>query len=544
MKGFADFSIQTKLLIGLGLPVVLLLLVGATSYRSILTLQHSQTRLYEEDFADATDLLSFRAENNGLRAAILNLLISGREGSQAWQQDIRERAARISEITARLIERNRNEPEFLRRLQTLDEMRRTFDQTRDTEVLPLIAQGRNEEAQRLLIGVQEQRYRQIREIARILSAERTRRAEAAVRQSEQLATQETRIILFLSLAAVLLSLLLTWWLSRMIATPVQEMAALARQIATGDLSVSLPEQNRADEIGGLGRSLRGMVAGLRGITQEILEGINVLAASSNEILAATTQVAAGAVETATAVSQTTATVEEVKQTAQVTSQKAKQVSDSAGRVTQVSQRGRNAVDELIESMSGIHLQMETIAERIVNLSEHSQAIGEIISTVNDLAEQANLLAVNAAIEAARAGEQGKGFAIVAQEIRSLAEQSKQATRQVRTILTDIQKATAATALAAEQGSRTVETGFKRSTEAKEAIRTLTDSIAEASQSALQIATSSQQQTVGMDQVALAMGNIKQASQQNAASTRQAETAARNLYDLGQKLKHLIERYKV
>jgi methyl-accepting chemotaxis protein len=107
----------------------------------------------------------------------------------------------------------------------------------------------------------------------------------------------------------------------------------------------------------------------------------------------------------------------------------------------------------IEGMKKIQTQMESIAESVVKLSEQSQAIGEIIASVNDLAEQSNLLAVNAAIEAAKAGEQGKGFAVVAQEVKSLAEQSKQATSQVRTIFNDIQKATTAAVLATEQGAR-------------------------------------------------------------------------------------------
>jgi len=178
------------------------------------------------------------------------------------------------------------------------------------------------------------------------------------------------------------------------------------------------------------------------------------------------------------------------------------------------------------------------------LSEHSQAIGEIIATVNDLADQSNLLAVNAAIEAAKAGEQGKGFAVVAQEVRGLAEQSKQATAQVRAILTDIQKATSAAVMATEQGTKAVEAGVKQSADAGQAIRALGDSITESAQAATQIAASSQQQMVGTDQVALAMENIKQASTQNVAGTKQAETAAQNLHDLGQKLKQLVEKYKV
>ena len=279
----------------------------------------------------------------------------------------------------------------------------------------------------------------------------------------------------------------------------------------------------------------------RSITGPLTEGVNVLGSSASEILATTAQVASGAAQTGTAVTETATTVEEVKQTAQVSSQKAKYVSDSAQRATQVSQSGKKSVEQSIEAMNRIRQQMESVAESIVRLSEQSQAIGEIVAVVNDLAEQSNLLAVNAAIEAAKAGDQGRGFAVVAQEVKSLALQSKQATAQVRTILGDVQKAISTAVLATEQGSKAVETGVKQSGEAGDSIRILTDSIAEAAQAATQIAASSQQQLAGMDQVAMAMENIKQASMQNVTGTRQAEVAAQNLHALGLKLRRLIER---
>src|SRR3970282_14023 len=171
------------------------------------------------------------------------------------------------------------------------------------------------------------------------------------------------------------------------------------------------------------------------------------------------------------------------------------------------------------------------------LSEQSQTIGQIMASVEDLAAQSNLLAVNASIEAAKAGEHGKGFAVVAQEVKSLAEQSKQATAQVRAILNDIQKATSAAVMATEQGSKAVASGVKQSADAGESTGLLRDTMAEAAQAATQIAASSQQQLVGMDQVALAMENIKQATTQNVTSTKQTEVAAQNLHELGQKLKH-------
>jgi methyl-accepting chemotaxis protein len=210
----------------------------------------------------------------------------------------------------------------------------------------------------------------------------------------------------------------------------------------------------------------------------------------------------------------------------------------------VAKTGKKSVDDAIGGMQGIQERMGFIADRIVKLSEQSQAIGDIIATVNDLAEQSNLLAVNAAIEAAKAGEHGKGFAVVAQEVKNLATQSKQATAQVRNILGEIQKATTAAVLATEQGSKAVETGVKQSGEAGEAIRLLSVSIEESSNSTLQIVTSTQEQAIGMDQIATAIQSINDASNQNLAGSRQIETATRNIYDLNQKLQQLVGRYKI
>jgi methyl-accepting chemotaxis protein len=283
---------------------------------------------------------------------------------------------------------------------------------------------------------------------------------------------------------------------------------------------------------------------LANVLLEIREGVGVLGFSAGEILAANTQVASSAEETAAAVGETTATVEEVKQTVQLCSEKARRVSERSQQAAQVSRSGKRAVDDTIEGMSRIKHQMESIAESVVRLSERNLAIGGIIATVTNLAERTNLLAVNAAIEAAKAGEHGRGFVVVAQEVRSLAEQSKQATAQVRTILSDIHAATQTAVRAAEQGSKAVEAGTRQSNEAGESIQMLADSIVESAQAALQIAASSRQQVVGMNQVTLAMESIKQASTQNVGNTKHAETSARDVHELGQKLKQLVERYEV
>ena len=209
-----------------------------------------------------------------------------------------------------------------------------------------------------------------------------------------------------------------------------------------------------------------------------------------------------------------------------------------------SQEGKSAVEKAIQGMENIRSQMGSIAETIMRLNEQSQSIGNIMVMISDLADQSNLLAVNAAIEAARAGEAGKGFTIVADEIRRMAEQSKKSTIQVRAILNEIQKATSAAVLATEQGSKLVEAGMQQSSRAGDTIGALANNSAEGTRSATQIAASSSQQLVGMDQIGIAIENINQAGKQTEASMKQVELAAQGLNNLGLKLKELIRTYKL
>jgi methyl-accepting chemotaxis protein len=283
-------------------------------------------------------------------------------------------------------------------------------------------------------------------------------------------------------------------------------------------------------------------ADLSNVILEVKETVNILVSTSSQILAATIQVASGTAETATAITETSTTVEEVQQATKQSAQKAKNVAENAELVAKVSNEGQKAVEETVKGIGRIREQMDLIAQTVIRLSEQSQSIGGIIASVTDIADQSNLLAVNAAIEAAKAGENGRGFAVVAQEIKNLAGQSKQATLQVRNILFDIQKATGAAVMATEQGSKAVEAGVIQSAQAGEAIRILAKSSNEAVSAATQIVASSQQQVVGMEQIGVAMQNIKQAGTETALSMGQSEKSAKNLNELGQKLKDMVERF--
>ncbi len=325
---------------------------------------------------------------------------------------------------------------------------------------------------------------------------------------------------------------------------VVRLSEQARSLSEGDLTGTVKRTKRSDEIGALVNSFATMAENLRGQISQVLEGVNVLSSSAREISTTVDQVAAGAHQTSSAVSETTATVEEVKQAAKVSNDRAKEVSQTSEAAARISDSGLQATAETTHRMNLIKEQMESIGETVVRLSDHSKTIEEIVSSVQDLADQSNLLAVNASIEAARAGDQGKGFAVVAHEIKSLADQSREATEQIRTILEDTQKWVGAVVMATEQGGKAVDAGVQQADLAGESIRDLAKSVNESSQAASVINTSTEQQFVGVDQVANAMVNIEQAMKRNLDGTQQLQTSAQRLEDLGMALKQLVERYRV
>lgn len=220
------------------------------------------------------------------------------------------------------------------------------------------------------------------------------------------------------------------------------------------------------------------------------------------------------------------------------------VSEMAGNSLTLADGGLLAVKNAEDGMLSLKDQVRQIAETILALSEQTQQIGEIIATVNDIADQSNLLALNAAMEAARAGEAGKSFAVVAGEVRNLAEQSRQATRQVSGILGDIQKAANTAVMVTEQGTRRAEHGLSLAQTTAGAIRTMREQIQQVTQAAQQIAASARQQLAGMDQITHAMSDINQGAKQSQTGMRQVEQAVLDLDKLAGQLSLVVQHYKL
>ncbi len=348
----------------------------------------------------------------------------------------------------------------------------------------------------------------------------------------------------IAIAAAVLGFLTSWAIARWIARPLSQCAAMAEHIAAGDLNLpKLPVQS-SDETGKLTMAFDDMLESLRDIaiqSRSVTENLNSAAA---EILATTQQQASATKEQAAAVQQITSTVEEISQSSAQVSERSKVVASAAQATSMSGGAGVEAVRHTSRAMESIREQAESVAENVVALSEKTQAIGEIIATVNDIAEQSNLVALNAAIEAADAREDGRRFAVVANEIKNLADQAKEATGQVRSILEEIQKGINTSVMLTEEAVKRVEAGREKTQLAEQTIRKMAENIQENVSAFQQIVSATNQQQIGLEQVTQALHEIRTASQQTASSTRQLEEAAGNVTSLGQQLRKVVEKYRL
>jgi methyl-accepting chemotaxis protein len=312
------------------------------------------------------------------------------------------------------------------------------------------------------------------------------------------------------------------------------------KIAKGDVSTIVKPLSEKDEMAG---ALAQMLDNLRQLIGQMQEATNNISKANSNISAATSEQATTVTEQAASVVETTTTIEEVRRTAEQSVKHAQLVSEMASNTLRLAENGLDAAKRAEDGMLGLKDQVRHIAETILGLSEQTLQIGEIIATVNDIADQSNLLALNAAMEAARAGEAGRGFAVVAGEVRNLAEQSRQATAQVSSILSEIQKSANTAVMVTEKGTKSAESGVELAQSTGDSIRVMREQTQQVVVAAEQIASSAKQQLTGMDQITQAMENINIGATQTQKGVQQVDLAAQNLNNLAMQLTGIVQRYK-
>jgi methyl-accepting chemotaxis protein len=438
----------------------------------------------------------------GTDAAASRLLADAVTAARTWQTDIGQAAIRgTADPAAR--------PEAVR-IESEGTGKQLFDTLRDK----LAAIESLEEAHRATLNQQ------------VAQAER----------NESLALWGGTLLTLLICAGIAVAI------NRLVVRPLGDVMGFVERVGAGDLSGRLHSGGR-HEIARLGRTLNAMVDGLSDLARTNRAATADLNAAAAEIRASAQQQAASVEEQFAAVQETAATVDEITHSGAQIGKRATEVIATAQATAQTSRQGLRAVSDTAKAMDAIREQAEAVAGNIVSLSEKTQTIGDIIETVNDISERTHLLALNAAIEAAAAGESGRSFAVVASEMKLLADQAKAATGQVRGILGEIQRGINTSVMLTEEAVKRAAAGKTRSDTTQRTIEEITARVEENVQTFQQIVASTNQQQLGIEQVMGALQNIRQASQQTAAGTREVEAASANLTELAQALMALAERYR-
>lgn len=361
-------------------------------------------------------------------------------------------------------------------------------------------------------------------------------------QLADVAGSRQMLLLWLS-AAVALGLLAAWLITRSIVTPLKQTVALAETVATGDFTQQ-QQVTRKDELGALQVSMQRMTANLRGLIGEMKDGVVQVASAAEQLSAVTEQTSAGVnsqkVETdqiATAMHEMTATTHEV-------ARNAGEAARSAEEASQQAVQGEQAVSKAVHQIELLASEMESTKAAMATLRGNADSIGGVLDVIKAVAEQTNLLALNAAIEAARAGEAGRGFAVVADEVRGLAQRTRSSTDEIALLITGLGQSTDRMAVVLEQNIQLTDSSVGLSREAGDMLKRITQSVRAIESMNEQIACAAEQQSATGEEISRGVTTVRDIADQTAAASEETASSSMELARIGVRLQEMTHRFKV
>jgi methyl-accepting chemotaxis protein len=322
---------------------------------------------------------------------------------------------------------------------------------------------------------------------------------------------------------------------------MKSLAVAAERIAANDLTVQITPKGDKDV---LGNAFKTMTTNLTAMIRQVTDNSTQLVSAATEIASSSEQMARGSQEQTGQTSQVSSAVEEMTATIVESSKNAGEAAGQAKEAANAARMGNQVVSQTIEGMNRIAQVVQESAKTVQELAKSSDKIGEIIGVIDDIADQTNLLALNAAIEAARAGEQGRGFAVVADEVRKLAERTGKATKEITDMIKGIQNDTKGAVAGMEQGINEVQQGRELADKAGESLTAIASFSQKVMDMIQQIATAAEEQSAASEQIARSVEGIARVTKENATGVEQSAAAAEQLNRQAEGLQKMVSRFKV
>ncbi|GAA0394954.1 methyl-accepting chemotaxis protein [Pseudomonas veronii subsp. inensis] len=366
-------------------------------------------------------------------------------------------------------------------------------------------------------------------------------SQTAVRDTD--AAQAKYFLLLATALALIFGLVAAWAITRQIVIPLNQTLQVAERVASGDLSHNLTSV-RQDELGQLQRAMQSMSMGLRELIGGISDGVTQIARAAEQLSAVTEQTNAGVnsqkIETdqvATAMNEMAATVLEVARNAE-------EASEAAVAADQQAREGDKVVGQAIAQIERLATEVGNSTEAMGHLKRESDKIGSVLDVIKSVAQQTNLLALNAAIEAARAGEAGRGFAVVADEVRSLALRTQKSTEEIEELIVGLQSGTQQVATIMDNSRGLTDSSVELTRSAGSALANITRTVSTIQAMNAQIATAAEQQSAVAEEVNRSVLNVRDISEQTAAASEETASSSTELARLGIHLQTLVGRFQV